>query len=118
MPVYDLVIQGGVVLLPELNKEEKLNIGISHGVIVRLSSDEMEAKEKIDASGSYVSPGFIDSHMHDEDKEDGGIIEKALLRQGVTTAIAGNCGSGPLGSEILPFRKEPWINLGFLTGLI
>jgi hypothetical protein len=32
MPVYDLVIQGGVVLLPELNKEEKLNIGISQGV--------------------------------------------------------------------------------------
>ncbi len=116
MPVYDLVIQGGVVLLPELNKEEKLNIGISQGVIARLSSDEMEAKEEIDASGSYVSPGFIDSHMHDEEKEDGGIIEKALLRQGVTTAIAGNCGSGPLGAEILPFRKEPWVNLGFLTG--
>ena len=67
MPIYDLVIQGGVVLLPELNKEEKLNIGISHGVIVRLSSDEMEAKEKIDASGSYVCRGFIDSHMHDDE---------------------------------------------------
>ena len=64
MPVYDLVIQGGVVLLPELNKEEKLNIGISQGVIARLSSDEMEAKDKIDAFGSYVSPGFIDSHSH------------------------------------------------------
>ena len=28
MSVYDLVLRGGVVLLPELNKEEKLNIGI------------------------------------------------------------------------------------------
>ena len=116
MSVYDLVLRGGVVLLPELNKEEKLNIGISQRKIAALSADEMEGREVIDASGSYVSPGFIDSHMHDEEKEDGDTIEKALLRQGVTTAIAGNCGSGPLGDEILPFRRGPWINLGYLTG--
>ena len=116
MSVYDLVLRGGVVLLPELNKEENLNIGISQRKIAALSADEMEGREVIDASGSYVSPGFIDSHMHDEEKEDGDTIEKALLRQGVTTAIAGNCGSGPLGDEILPFRREPWINLGYLTG--
>ena len=116
MPVYDLVIRGGVVLLPELNKEEKLNIGISEGAIARLASEEIDGAEVIDASGSYVAPGFIDSHMHDEEKEDGDTIEKALLRQGVTTAIAGNCGSGPLGRDILPFRSEPWINLGYLTG--
>ncbi len=116
MPVYDLVIRGGVVLLPEQNKEEKLNIGISHGVIACITPDEIEAEEYIDAAGSYISPGFIDSHMHDEEKEDGNTIEKALLRQGVTTAIAGNCGSGPLGAEILPLRKHPWINLGYLTG--
>ena len=30
MPVYDLVIRGGVVLLPELDKEEKLNIQFNH----------------------------------------------------------------------------------------
>lgn len=116
MPAYDLVVRGGVVLLPELNKEEKLNIGISQGVITRLATDEMEAPQIIDASGFYVSPGFIDSHMHDEEKEDGDTIEKALLRQGVTTAIAGNCGSGPLSAEILPYRNKPWINLGYLTG--
>jgi N-acyl-D-aspartate/D-glutamate deacylase len=74
----------------------------------------MEAKEKIDASGSYVSPGFIDSHMHDEEKEDGGIIEKALLRQGVTTAIAGNCGSGPLGAKYCHSERSPGSTLASL----
>ncbi|MDD4159512.1 MAG: amidohydrolase family protein [Synergistaceae bacterium] len=116
MPEYDLAVRGGTLILPELNKEEKLNIGISQGRIARLSPEEMQAKDSLDASGLYISPGFIDSHMHDEEKEDGESIEKALLRQGVTTAIAGNCGSGPLGADILSFRRNPWLNLGYLTG--
>ena len=38
----------------------------------------------------HMSLRFIDSHMHDEEKKTE-YDRKALLRQGVTTAIAGNC---------------------------
>lgn len=116
MAEFDILIRGGTVLLPEQNKEEKLNIAIADGKILQVSLDEPKAARVIDAGGLYVSPGFIDSHMHDEEVEDGDCIERALLLQGVTTAVAGNCGSGPLSKDIAPFRQTPWLNLAYLTG--
>ena len=54
-----------------------------------------EADEIIDATGKIVTPGFIDIHMHEDPVEDGKIrqcIFPMMLRQGVTTAVGGNCG--------------------------
>ncbi len=113
---YDVLIQGGTVILPDSKGEQVLNVAIVDGSIERLCFDEPEAEYVIDAKGLYVSPGFIDSHMHDEEVGDGDTVEQSLLRQGVTTAIAGNCGSGLLAKDIIPFRQHPWLNLGFLTG--
>jgi len=116
MPEYDLLIRGGTVVLPDKNREEKLNVAVAGGKIASLCHDEPEAETVIDAAGFYVSPGFVDSHIHDEERDDGDTVEQALLRQGVTTAIAGNCGTGPLAEDILPYRRHPWLNLGYLTG--
>lgn len=104
------------MFLPDKGKEEKLNIAVAQGKIVGLCADEPEAESVIDATELYVSPGFVDIHMHDEEVDDGDTVEQALLRQGVTTAIGGNCGSGLLEKDIAPFRKHPWLNLGYLTG--
>jgi N-acyl-D-aspartate/D-glutamate deacylase len=52
----------------------------------------------IDGSGLVAAPGFIDLHTH----SDNGIQEPATranlnyLLQGVTTAVTGNCGFGPV----------------------
>lgn len=117
MEKYDLLIRGGTVILPDQLKEAKLNIAVADGKIAALCDNEPDAESVIDAGGLYVSPGFIDSHMHDDDPaDDGKIVEQALLRQGVTTAIAGNCGTGPLAANIRPARQRPWLNLGYLTG--
>ena len=117
MSKYDLLIRGGTLLLPAQLKEVKLNVAVADGKISGLFTDEPDAERVIDAGGLYVSPGFIDSHMHDDDpSEDGKTVETALLRQGVTTAIAGNCGTGPLAADITPVRQHPWLNLGYLTG--
>lgn len=116
MTKHSLLITGGTVIFPEQNKAEKLNIAISDGKIAAMGVCTPDAVRVIDADGLYISPGFIDSHIHDEEADGGEGIEKALLRQGVTTAIAGNCGCGPLAENILPFRQNPWLNLGYLTG--
>ena len=46
----------------------------------------------IDATGKYVTPGFIDPHSHSDFSL---IVEPdgdSKLRQGVTTEVVGNCG--------------------------
>lgn len=112
----DLLIKGGTVLFPGESREDKLNVGLAGGRIAYIGEEEPEARRIIDAGGLMVSPGFIDTHMHDEELDDPNTTQQALLRQGVTTGIAGNCGSGPRLAEILPTRKSPWIKLGYLTG--
>jgi N-acyl-D-aspartate/D-glutamate deacylase len=49
------------------------------------------AHREIDATGKLVVPGFIDTHSH---ADSGGHLPQ-YLRQGVTTVVAGNCGSSP-----------------------
>jgi N-acyl-D-amino-acid deacylase len=111
------VIRGGEVYLPEEEKLRPVSVAVAKGKIQEIGACSFsEGWNEIDASGCIVSPGFIDSHMHDEQVADPHTIEKALLLQGVTTAIAGNCGAGPLFEDIAPYRKNPWLNLGYLTG--
>ncbi|MBO5070848.1 MAG: amidohydrolase family protein [Roseburia sp.] len=49
-------------------------------------------KLEIDASGKYVTPGFIDSHAHSDQTIWGNPEAQSAVRQGVTTEIVGNCG--------------------------
>jgi N-acyl-D-amino-acid deacylase len=96
----ELVIRNGLLVDPKNSVMSKLNIGISSGRIAELSLSKLSGDISIDADGMVVSPGFIDAHMHEGsyDQESGsfdtGIFE-CMLRMGVTTAIGGNCGSGP-----------------------
>lgn len=74
------------------------DIGIKDGTIEIISNNVGTAKHTIDATGQYVSAGFIDIHMHEEDLKKFAYntdydISLALLKTGVTTAVGGNCGS-------------------------
>lgn len=76
----------------------------------------IEAEKVFDATGMIVSPGFVDIHVHDEYFPDADTVQRCLIRQGVTTAVAGNCGSGPLFEESSAAREKPWLNLSYLVG--
>jgi len=112
----DLLIRNGILLDPVNRSEKRLNLGVRQSTIAYIGEEAPAAKRLIDAEGLMVSPGFVDTHMHDEELEDPGTIQQALLRQGVTTALAGNCGSGPRLERVMEKRSSPWLNLGYLTG--
>ncbi|KAB3535429.1 amidohydrolase family protein [Alkaliphilus pronyensis] len=96
-----LVINNGYVIDPANKISSLLNIAIEGGKIVEISNDILHGEELIDAEGLIISPGFIDCHMHEDpyDPELDKInisIFNCMLRMGVTTAVGGNCGSGPV----------------------
>ena len=89
------LIFGGRVIDPANHVDAKLNILIEDGKIAWAGKEMLPADKAIDATGKIVTPGFIDIHMHEDPMVDGKIrqcIFPMMLRQGVTTAVGGNCG--------------------------
>lgn len=80
---YDLVLEGGRVMDPETGLDAIRNVGIRDGKIARVSSEALNGRRVVHASGLVVAPGFIDLHQHGQDLESQHV--KAL--DGVTTAL-------------------------------
>lgn len=91
-----ILISGGHVIDPANRVDGKLNLLIEDGKITWVGTDTPEADRVIRAQGKIVAPGFLDIHMHEDPVVEGKIrpcIFPMMLRQGVTTAVGGNCGS-------------------------
>jgi len=58
--VYDVVILGGRVMDPETGRDEIANVGILDDRIEAITTDDIQGRRTIDASGQIVAPGFID----------------------------------------------------------
>src|SRR6187402_2892840 len=59
-PVYDIVIRNGRVLDGAGNPWIAADVAITNGRFVRIGKIEGKGKREIDATGRYVSPGWID----------------------------------------------------------
>lgn len=100
IPTYDLVIRNGRVLDGAGNPWIAADVAIKDGRFVRIGKIDGKGTREIDATGRYVSPGWID--MLDQS---GGVLPKNglaenKLQMGVTTGIAGEGGT-PVPAEQL-----------------
>ena len=80
---YDLVLEGGRVMDPEISLDAVRNVGIQGGKIVRISSEPLTGRRVIHVSGLVVAPGFIDLHQHGQELES----QKVKALDGVTTGL-------------------------------
>src|SRR6478735_6206422 len=92
-PIYDIVIRNGRVLDGAGNPWIAADVAITNGKFVRIGKIDGKGKREIDATGRYVSPGWID--MLDQS---GGVLlrnglAQSKLQMGVTTGIAGESGT-------------------------
>jgi len=72
------------------------DVAVKNGVIVQIAPHISEPAQKmLDATGLWVTPGFIDCHNHSDDQVFLGTDSYNSLEQGVTTQIVGNCGISP-----------------------
>jgi N-acyl-D-aspartate/D-glutamate deacylase len=93
--MYDLVIENGKIIDGSGADSYVGDIGIKNKKIEKIGRiPEKGRGETINASGKYVTPGFIDMHSHVDCTVPFYPEMESYLGQGITTCFAGHCGMG------------------------
>ena len=102
---FDVVITGGTVYDGSGGPGVRADVGIVDGVVRAVSSTPLEAgptTEVVDATGKWVTPGFVDVHTHyDAEVLVGPGLEESV-RHGVTTVLLLRAFPVPRSSPRLP----------------
>ncbi|KQO79999.1 dihydropyrimidinase [Rhizobium sp. Leaf262] len=95
MTKFDLIIKNGTIATA--SDVFRADIGIVAGKIVQIGEDLNGDARTIDASGKYVLPGGIDSHVHISQPSGDGIVMADDFESGTRSAIFGG------NTTIMPF---------------
>jgi N-acyl-D-amino-acid deacylase len=116
---YDVLIAGGTVIDGTGQPGRAADVGLKDGRIAGVGRlPRAQAARVVDAAHLVVAPGFIDVHTHADN-----LVEHPaaanFVRMGVTTIVAGNCGTSALdvGAALQALRDAPAaINFATLIG--
>ena len=111
---YDVVIKNGRVLDPESGLDGVRNVGIIGDRIAAISTNALNGKTLVDATGLVVAPGFIDLHSHGQDAEN----YRFKAMDGVTTALELEVGVWPVREWYAAREGKALINFGASSGHI
>lgn len=107
---FDLFIKKARIIDGTGNPYYRADIGIRAGKIAAIEHDlgAVPANQTIDATGLVASPGFIDTHAHDDAYL---LIDpkgEHKILQGVTTCIIGNCGLSlaPSSEDFVDYMRK------------
>ncbi|MDW8224247.1 MAG: amidohydrolase family protein, partial [Gemmatales bacterium] len=99
---YDILLKGGHVIDPKNKINSLMDVAIQDGKIARLAPNigASEAKRVVPVQGLYVTPGFVDLHVHVFQRPERKDLQQLnvqadahTFRSGVTTAVdAGTSG--------------------------
>jgi len=91
--MFDLLIKNAKIVDGTGKPAYFNDVLIDKGKIVKINSNlNIDCKEIIDAKGLTLTPGFIDSHSHDDFIMESVPSIYPKLEQGITTLITGMCG--------------------------
>jgi N-acyl-D-aspartate/D-glutamate deacylase len=115
----DRVIAGGEIIDGTGAPRRRADVGLSGDAIVAAEPRlDVAGAERIDATGRFVVPGFIDLHSHSDlcltlplDRQ--AALLEGRVRQGITTELMGNCGIG-----CVPVRPETRDGVSRICGFI
>lgn len=89
----DVLIYNGRIVDGRSNPWYKGSIAVKDRRIIRIGRKiEAKARERLDAKGMLICPGFIDPHSHSDFVYFIDSTAQSKVRQGVTTEVTGNCG--------------------------
>jgi N-acyl-D-aspartate/D-glutamate deacylase len=109
--MLDLLIEGGTVADGNGGEPFTADVGVKDGRIVEISSKPSgsAAREKVDAKGAWVMPGFVDIHTHYDGQATWDPTFSPSVNHGVTTLVMGNCGVG--FAPVRPGKEDGLIKL-------
>lgn len=92
--MFDTIIAGGTVVDGTGAAPYQADVAIQDGKIVEIGEITGEARERIDADGALVTPGWVDVHTHYDGQVTWDDAIEPSAANGVTTLVMGNCGVG------------------------
>jgi N-acyl-D-amino-acid deacylase len=125
--MLDILICNGEVVDGSGGARYRADVGVEGSRIAEVGLLEgTRAEIVLDASGCLVTPGFVDMHSHADFTLPILPTADSLVRQGITTAVVGQCGSSPapllpetremvlamIASEDRPLPWDEWTSLG------
>ena len=89
----DVLLQGGWVVDGTSAPPFRADVAVTGGTISAIGRlGDLETADRVDVTGRYVTPGFVDTHVHADASADDLEVQEACLRQGVTTLLLGQDG--------------------------
>lgn len=91
--MHDWLILNGTIVSGDGKSCERGDLAISGGRIAEIGTDlsDRQAANILDVDGKIVTPGFVDIHSHCDLYPLVDPQAPAMIHQGITTALAGNC---------------------------
>ncbi len=103
-PAFDLAINGGLFFDGTGAPKRVVSLGVRDGKLTELRESPYsagEARETIDATGPWITPGFVDLHTHYGAELEAAPALSESLRHKVTTLLVGSCSLGTVLSSPL-----------------
>ncbi len=91
--MFDVVLHGGWIVDGTGAPPWRADLGVKGDRIAAVDPPgDIPALSRVDVSGRYVMPGFVDTHVHADALAATEEVQLAALRQGVTTLLVGQDG--------------------------
>ncbi len=106
---FDVLIRGGWVIDGTGGPPFRADVGLLESMIAAVGNlGESTAARELDAKDHYITPGFIDAHVHGDLMLLADPIHLPALKQGVTTYIIGQDGSSfaPGSAETIAYMRK------------
>lgn len=111
--MFDLLIRGGTIVDGFGGTPYQGDVGIIGDKIAAIGVQLGAAKREVDATGMFVTPGFVDIHTHYDGQATWDPEMAPSSWHGVTTVVMGNCGVGFAPAEP---SKHDWL-IGLMEGV-
>ena len=89
---HDIVIRGGQVVDGLGNAPRAADVAIDGDRVTEVGAVEALGRHEIDATGKFVTPGFVDIHTHLDAQLGWDPIASSSCYHDITSVVLGNCG--------------------------